>query len=284
MRQPVWKTYKLYIGGKFPRTESGRYEAVRDADGALVANMSRASRKDFRNAVVAARSALTGWSGGTAYLRGQILYRAAEMLEGRAAQFVDELQRLGLSRAEAQSDVERAGDLLVNYAGWTDKFQALFGSVNPVGGPHFCFSSPEPTGVVAVLTPRRIGLAPFIEAIAPVIAGGNTCVAIVPIEASVAPISFAEALHTSDLPAGVVNVLSGHRSELLPHAASHMDVNALAVWEADGDERRLAEQLGAENLKRCFFFTPAAQDEVTGNPALLMRFQETKTTWHPVGT
>ncbi len=284
MRQPVWKTYKLYIGGKFPRTESGRYEALRDGDGALVANMSRASRKDFRNAVVAARAAFAGWSGGTAYLRGQILYRAAEMLEGRAAQFVDELQRQGLSRAEAQNDVERAGDLLVSYAGWTDKYQALFGSVNPVAGPHFCFSTPEPTGVVGVLTPPRLGLAPFIEAIAPVIAGGNSCVAIVPIETSLAPISFAEALHTSDLPGGVVNVLSGHRSELLSHVASHMDVNAIAVWEADSDERRLAEELGADNLKRCFFPSFAVEREESVSPALLMRFQETKTTWHPVGT
>ncbi len=284
MRQPVWKTYKLYIGGKFPRTESGRYEAVRDSDGSLVANVSRASRKDFRNAVVSARAAFPAWSGATAYLRGQILYRAAEMLEGRAAQFAEELEQQGLDAAAARRDVVRAADLLVGYAGWTDKYQALFGTVNPVAGPHFCFSTPEPTGVVGVLTPRRAGLSPFIEAIAPVIAGGNTCVALAPFEASLAAISFAEVLHTSDLPGGVVNILTGQRAELLPHVAAHMDVNALALWDASPDERRQTEEMGAANLKRCFFPQLGVGEMVETNPALLMNFQEIKTTWHPVGS
>jgi len=255
----IKKTYKLYIGGKFPRTESGRVTQVRDSSDQLIANLSQASRKDFREAVVAARKAAPGWSKASAYLKGQILYRIAEMLDGRRAQFVDELTTLGV--AEAADEVQAAIDLLVHYPGWSDKFQALASSVNPVASSHFNFSVPEPSGVVAIRAPE--GLLGLVSAIAPVIVGGNTCVVL----SGLSAISFAEVLATSDVPAGVVNILTGDREELVPEFAKHMDVNSVALFSDDAQERKGVDLEAAENLKRVH----------------ILAFQEIKTTWHPIG-
>lgn len=268
------KTYKLFIGGKFPRTESGRILEVRDSKGNLLANAARASRKDFREAVVAARKASSGWSGSTAYLKGQILYRIAEVLQGRRAQFIDELSAQGLN--EASVDVDAAIDLLVHYAGWSDKYQALFSTVNPVASSHFNFSALDPSGVVAVAAPSAPGLLGLVSTLAPVIVGGNTCV----ILSGLSAISFAEVLATSDVPAGVVNVLTGDRSELIPEFARHMDVNAVLLCSDSQEECRTAELEAAENLKRMNVKADAALE---GSPYHILDFQEVKTTWHPIG-
>ncbi|MCC5838487.1 MAG: aldehyde dehydrogenase family protein [Opitutales bacterium] len=277
-RLPVLKTYKLFIGGKFPRTESGRARALKGKAGRLIANVSLASRKDFRNAVVAARAAFPGWSGATAYLRGQILYRAAEMLEGRAAQFADELNAQGTPPARARREVADAIDLLVHYAGWTDKFPALFSTVNPVASAHFNFSVPEPTGIVAVIAPPAPGLLGFIAAIAPVIAGGNTAVALASPDFPLSAISLAEVLHDSDLPGGVVNILTGDLAELLPHLSTHMDVNGIAAHGQSDETHRLLRENAALNIKRLALH-PATN--LSGDPYKILAFQETKTTWHP---
>lgn len=268
------KTYKLFIGGKFPRTESGRILEVRDSKGKLIANASRASRKDFREDVVAARKAAPGWAGSTAYLKGQILYRIAEMLQGRRAQFVDELTSQGLKNAG--EDVDRAIDLLVHYAGWSDKFQALFSTVNPVASSHFNFSAPSPSGVVAVVGPSSPGLLGLVSVLVPVIVGGNSCV----ILSNLSAISFAEVLATSDVPAGVVNLLTGEREELIPEFAKHMDVNAMLLCSDESGEQRLAELEAAENLKRVMV---KPDENLLPNPYHILDFQEIQTTWHPVG-
>ena len=244
-RLGVAKTYKLYINGKFPRTESGRYIAVADKDGKTVANICRASRKDFREAVVAARSAVASWSGATAYLRGQILYRIAEMLEGRSEQFVSELMTLGATKRIAQKEVKASIDCLVYYAGWADKFQQVFSAVNPVASSHFNFSLPEPVGVVAALSPQEGPLLGLVSDIAPVIAGGNTIIALTSEENPLCGVSFAEVLHSSDVPAGVVNILSGLRSELVEQFASHMDVNAIVYNGDDADHHKSIQELAA---------------------------------------
>ena len=210
-RVPVDKTYKIYIGGKFPRTESGRYFTLDDADGAVIANLCRGSRKDFRNAVVAARNAFDGWSASSAYLRGQILYRIAEMLEGRSDQFVAELALQGLSKRKAKKEVESSIDRLIYYAGWSDKYQQIFSAVNPVSSSHFNFSVLEPTGVVSVIAPDDTSLLGLVSNIAPVIVGGNTCVVLASEALPLCAISFAEVLHASDVPGGVVNILTGFR-------------------------------------------------------------------------
>lgn len=273
------KTYKLFIGGKFPRTESGRILEIRNESGELLANASRASRKDFRNAVVAARKAAPGWAKSTAYLKGQILYRIAEVLDGRRAQFVSEIASLGLSSAEAESDVSAAIDLLVHYAGWSDKFQALFSSVNPVASSHFNFSVPEPSGVVGVIAPTCGTLSNLVSVLAPVLVGGNSAILLAG-ENALTAISFAEVLVTSDVPAGVVNILTGHRSELVPEFAKHMDLNALLLTSDDQEERSVAELEAAENLKRVTVQPDARLD---ASPYHILDFQEIKTTWHPVG-
>ena len=283
-RVPVAKTYKLYIDGKFPRTESGRYFPLTDDDDAVIANVCRGSRKDFRNAVVAARKAVPGWSAASAYLRGQILYRIAEMLEGRAEQFVAELVLQGGSKRKATKEVEAAIDRLIYFAGWSDKYQQVFSSVNPVSSSHFNFSVLEPMGVVTLLAPEDSGLLGLVANIAPAIVGGNTCVVLASESRPLSAISFAEVLHASDVPAGVVNILTGFREELVEHMASHMDVNALIYCDGDEATDREIRTRAADNIKRVIGRTDRnwAGDEQL-HPYLIRDTQETKTTWHPIG-
>ncbi|MEU7835784.1 aldehyde dehydrogenase family protein [Nonomuraea sp. NPDC052129] len=279
-RLAVRKTYKLYIGGAFPRSESGRSYAVTSPKGDFLANASRASRKDVRDAVVAARKAFPGWSGATAYNRGQILYRIAEMLEGRRAQFAEEL---GGGKKAALEAVDATVDRLVWYAGWSDKIASVHGTANPVAGPYFNLSSPEPTGVVAVVAPED-PLVGLISVIAPVIVTGNTCVVIASERTPLPSITLAEVLATSDLPGGVVNVLTGHQRELAPWLAAHMDVNGLDLTGVSDAELALTcEQAAAENLKRVL--RPSPDEDWRAAPALtrMTRFLETKTVWHPMG-
>jgi acyl-CoA reductase-like NAD-dependent aldehyde dehydrogenase len=278
-RLSVRKTYKLFIGGAFPRSESGRSYVVTDAKGNFVANASRASRKDVRDSVTAARKAFGGWSGRTAYNRGQILYRVAEMLEGRRAQFVDELRTAGAAKGAASTEVDAAIDRWVWYAGWADKIGAVAGAANPVSGPYFNFSTPEPTGVVAVLAPDS-PLLGLVSVIAPAIVTGNTCVAVAagPLPA----ITLAEVLATSDLPGGVVNLLTGRVTELAPWLASHMDVNAIDLAGAPADLVPELERSAADNLKRVLRPTGTDWVEDPGTERMTA-FLETKTVWHPVG-
>ena len=283
-RVPVAKTYKIYIDGKFPRTESGRYFALRDGKGNVIANVCRASRKDFRNAVVAARGAFPAWAAASAYLRGQVLYRIAEMLEGRREQFAAELAVQGVSRRRAAAEVDAATDRIVYYAGWADKYQQVFSAVNPVSSSHFNFSVLEPTGVVAVIAPDASSLLGLVSNVMPAIVGGNTVVLLASESLPLTAVSFAEVLHASDVPPGVVNVLTGRRDELSGHFASHMDVNAIVYAEAGVETAKLIETEAARNIKRTIARTgvdwsaPAAQ-----NPYLIRDTQETKTTWHPIG-
>ena len=279
-RLAVNKTYKLYLGGKFPRTESGRYYELKGRKDALLANVSRASRKDFRNAVVAARKAWSGWAAATAYLRGQILYRVAEMLEGRREQFEEELRARGSTPTAAKKEVTGAIDLFVHYAGWSDKYQALFSSVNPVATPHFNFSMPEPTGVVAAVAPEGSGLLGLCSVVAPILVGGNTSVILASHARPLCAITLAEVLNSSDVPAGVVNILTGLREELLPHLASHMDVNALLLCSDEASEAKLAQEEAVENVKRVTLHRDGPLEE---SPYHILDFREIKTTWHPVG-
>jgi acyl-CoA reductase-like NAD-dependent aldehyde dehydrogenase len=284
-RVPVAKTYKIYIGGKFPRTESGRYFPLEDKKANVIANVCRGSRKDFRNAVVAARKAQPGWAGSSAYLRGQILYRIAEMLEGRRDQFIAELALQGATHRAARKEVDQSIDRLIYYAGWADKFQQVFSAVNPVSSSHFNFSVLEPTGVVSILAPDDSGLLGLVSNVAPVIAGGNTCVVLASETMPLCAVSFAEVLHASDVPGGVVNILTGLRAELTEHFASHMDVNAI-VW-CDGGNKTAGEvqRLAAENVKRVVRRTRVdwSKDDAQ-DPYLIRDTQEVKTTWHPIGT
>ncbi|MFB9472288.1 aldehyde dehydrogenase family protein [Nonomuraea salmonea] len=278
-RLSVRKTYKLYIGGAFPRSESGRSYPVTSAKGDFLANASRASRKDARDAVVAARKAFPGWSGATAYNRGQILYRVAEMLEGRRAQFADEL---GGTKRAALEQVDATIDRLVWYAGWSDKIASVHGGANPVAGPYFNLSTPEPTGVVAVVAPDD-PLLGLVSVVAPVIVTGNTCVVVASEPSPLAAITLAEVLATSDLPGGVVNILTGQRAELVPWLSAHMDVNGLDLTGVSDAELALScEQAAAENLKRV---SRPVQEDWTADPGIgrMTRFLETKTVWHPVG-
>ena len=280
-RLAVRKTYKLFIGGAFPRSESGRSYVVTDAKGRFVANASQASRKDARDAVVAARKAFPGWSGRTAYNCGQILYRVAEMLEGRRDQFVDELRQAGASKGAAGAEVDAAVDRWVWYAGWADKLSAVAGAANPVSGPFFNFSTPEPTGVVAVVAPDS-PLLGLVSVVAPAIVSGNTAVVVASEPAPLPSITLAEVLATSDLPGGVVNVLTGRRAEIAPWLATHMDVNAIDLAGVPDDQVGDLEEKAAENLKRVL--RPANTDwtEEPGT-ARMTAFLETKTVWHPVG-
>ncbi|MDN3356731.1 aldehyde dehydrogenase family protein [Actinomadura sp. DC4] len=283
-RLSVRKTYKLYIGGAFPRSESGRSYTVDDAKGNFLANASRASRKDVRDAVVAARKAQSGWAGRTPYNRGQILYRVAEMLEGRHDQFTDELRGTGLSKAAARAEVDAAVDRWVWYAGWADKIAQVTGSANPVSGPFFNFSTPEPSGVIGILAPDG-PLLGLVSVLAPAIVCGNTAVLVAAEPSPLPAITLGEVLATSDLPGGVVNILTGHRAELAPWLASHMDVNGLdltGLAGLDGDLATECERAAAENLKRVL--RPAEEDWTAG-PGIdrMTTFLETKTVWHPVG-
>ena len=283
-RIAVAKTYKLYIGGKFPRTESGRYFTLEDKRGDVIANMCRGSRKDFRNSVVAARKAQSGWAKTSAYLRGQILYRIAEMLEGRREQFITELKLQGSTVRAAEKEIDAAIDRLIYFAGWTDKYQQVFSSVNPVASSHFNFSVLEPTGVVSMLVPDDSSLLGLISNIAPAIAGGNTCVALASESKPLCAVSFAEVLHASDLPGGVVNVLTGYRSELTEFFASHMDVNAVIYCDGGKAVARTVQELAAGNIKRVIARNRVDWSNDAENPYLIRDTQEVKTTWHPIGT
>jgi acyl-CoA reductase-like NAD-dependent aldehyde dehydrogenase len=286
-RIDVRKTYKLYIGGAFPRSESGRTYVVTDAKGRFLANASSASRKDARDAVQAARKAFGGWSGRTPYNRGQVLYRVAEVLEGRRAQFVEEVQRSeGLTRRQADTAVDASVDRLVWYAGWADKIAQVVGATNPVAAPYFNFSVPEPTGVVAALAPQRSSLLGLVSVVAPIVVTGNTCVVTAAAERPLPAITLSEVLATSDVPGGVVNILTGSLADTVPWLASHMDVNALDLTGVAGD-RELATSLerdAAENLKRVRR-APAVEPDWSADPGItpMTVFLETKTVWHPIG-
>jgi acyl-CoA reductase-like NAD-dependent aldehyde dehydrogenase len=285
-RIAVRKTYKLYIGGAFPRSESGRSYVVNDADGGFLANAALASRKDARDAVVAARKAFAGWSGATAYNRGQVLYRVAEVLEGRRAQFADEVRlATGVSHRAACDEVDATVDRWVWYAGWPDKIAQVRGGANPVAGPYFNFSLPEPTGVVAVLAPQdgpSSALLGLVSVLAPAIVTGNTAVVVASEKYPLAAVTLSEVLATSDVPGGVVNMLTGRVAEIAPWLASHMDVNAIDLAGAPG---ALADDLAvaaAENLKRVIRLPSA---DWAGEPGIerMTSYLETKTVWHPMG-
>ena len=288
-RLDVRKTYKLYIGGKFPRTESGRSYLVSDAKGKPWANACRASRKDVRDAVQAARTAFPGWAGATAYNRGQILYRVAEMLEGRREQFVDEVARAeGLTRRAAGDAVAKTVDRWVWYAGWADKLAQVLGSANPVAGPYFNFSVPEPTGVVGLVAPAGSSLLGLVSRLAPVIVSGNTAVVVASEGRPLPAVTLAEVLATSDLPGGVVNVLTGFTAELIAPLAAHMDVDGLDLAGLDLALYRDAELAAAENVKRVVPPVKlSARDWLSDakgqDPYWIAAFLEIKTVWHPVG-
>jgi len=282
-RVPVQKTYKLYIGGQFPRTESGRYLKVLRKDGTLMANVCRASRKDFRNAVVAARSTAPGWASRTAFNRSQILYRVAEMLESRKAQFTDEMMQMGYTRPKANAELDLCVDRMVYYAGWADKYQQLFSTVNPVSGSYFNFSLPEPMGVVAILVPQDTALLGLVSVLAPAIAGANTVVALASETYAPTAITFAEVLNDSDLPAGVANLLTGKYSELYGHFSTHMDVNAIIYCGNDEEIIRKIRENAATNVKRPVIYRDMNWSSDKGqSPYFILDTQEIKTTWHPI--
>jgi len=281
-RLNILKTYKLYIGGAFPRTESGRYYELKNKKGDNIGNICLASRKDLRNAVVAARKALGGWSERTHLNRSQILYRIAEMLETRRAQFIEELVSMGYSEKKAASEVDLAVDRLVYYAGWCDKYTQVLSSVNPVASSHFNFSTVEPVGVVSVIADDKTGLLDIISIVAPIISGGNTVVVLAAEQLPLCAITFAEVLNSSDVPGGVVNILTGKRDELMKHMASHMDINAIAYPEMSADKNKLIELEAVENLKRTRRIHEDWTKENAQGLKLIEMFQEVKTTWHPI--
>lgn len=283
-RIAVLKTYKLYIDGKFPRSESGRFYKLEDTSGQIIANICRGSKKDFRDAVVAARKAQETWAKRTAYNKGQILYRIAETLEGRTAQFVENLVKQGVKLRDAENEVVLSIDRIVHYAGWSDKYQQLFSSVNPVESSHFNFSFPEPTGVVSAIAPTSFGLAGLISLICPAVIGGNSIIILADDKYPLTAIELAEVLHASDLPGGVVNIITGHHKELVAPFSNHMDVNATIYGGNDATEWATIQTNAALNVKRVVHYnfsdwlSPEAQ-----SPYMIMDFQEIKTTWHPVG-
>ena len=282
-RLEILKTYKIYIGGQFPRTESGRYYVPTNGEGKKLANVCLSSRKDFRDSVISARNAYGSWSTRAASNRGQILYRMAEMLEGRKAQFIDELIQQDSSRGKAEKEVSLAIDRLIHYAGWCDKYQQLFSAVNPVASSHFNFSVPEPTGVVSIIAPQNDSLLGLVSVIAPVIAGGNTCVVLASETRPLCSVTFAEVLNSSDLPGGVVNILTGKVSELATWFVDHMDVNATIFCENDSDLKKMIQEKSALNLKRIFFYDKIKWGTEQGqSPYFILDAQEIKTTWHPV--
>ncbi|GAA5119162.1 aldehyde dehydrogenase family protein [Haloechinothrix salitolerans] len=281
----VAKTYKLYIGGRFPRSESGRSYPVTSEGGAFLANASQASRKDLRDAVVAARSAFGGWSGATAYNRGQVLYRVAEVMEGRREQFIAEVRDAeGVKPRTAESLVDTAIDRWVWYAGWTDKLAAVLGGTNPVAGPYFSFTVPEPTGVVGVLAPQRSSLLGLVSVLAPVLATGCTAVVVSSDARPLPAITLAEVLATSDVPGGVVNLLTGQAVELGPWLASHADVNALDLTGADPEHRTELARSAADTVKRVLR-VPEDEPDWTSSPTIgrMRAYLEDKTVWHPMG-
>ena len=282
-RLDVLKTYKIYIGGQFPRTESGRTYIAKNPKGQMLANVCLSSRKDFRDAVVSARGAFSGWSGRAAFNRGQILYRIAEMLEGRKAQFIDELIQQGSSKANAENEVNLSIDRLIYYSGWCDKYQQVFSTVNPVASSHFNFSVMEPMGVVAAIAPQENSLIGLVSIMAAIIAGGNTCVILASETKPLCGVTFAEVLNSSDLPGGVVNILTGKVSELLTFFADHMDVNATCYCEKDPASIKTIQEKAALNVKRFIHYENKKwSNEETQSPYFINDFQEVKTTWHPI--
>jgi acyl-CoA reductase-like NAD-dependent aldehyde dehydrogenase len=276
----VMKTYKLFIGGAFPRTESGRFYPIRNESGKLIANVCLSSRKDFRNAVVAARKAQSGWAEKTAYNRSQIIYRIAEMLQQKEELFIREMKDLGYSDGKAKKEFSASVDYLVHYAGWCDKYVQIFSSVNPVASSHFNFSVPEPTGVIAACASDHTALLGFLEACIPAICGANTVIVLASESMPTCAISMAEVIATSDVPGGTINVLTGSREELLYQFTSHMDVNGFAIWDAESADSITIGQYAAENLKRVKYYK--SKTEAALNPQRIMDFQEIKTTWHPI--
>lgn len=278
-RLEVKKTYKLFIDGAFPRSESGRTYEIHSKDGQFIANACLASRKDLKDAVVAARSAQSSWASASAYNRGQILYRIAEMMEGRRDQFIKEISEAdGISAEDAMTEVLAAIDRWAWYAGWSDKLSVLAGSTNPVSGPFYNFTIPEAMGVVGAIAPEKNSLMGLVDAIAPIIVSGNTCIVLASSRAPLSAITFAEVMATSDLPHGVCNVLTGNKEELAPWFASHMDINGLDI--SGVDEPSLISDIkasGAQNLKRIHSFSQGA------NPQQILAFMEAKTIWHPIG-
>ncbi|MFU8811363.1 MAG: aldehyde dehydrogenase family protein [Balneolaceae bacterium] len=282
-RTDILKTYKTYVGGAFPRSESGYTYPIRNAKDELIANACRCTRKDVRDAMVVARAAFDGWSSRSAYNRGQILYRIAEMLEGRKEQFIRELELSGMKTKAADEEVTLSVDRLVYYAGWTDKLPQVFGSVNPVASSHFNFSMPDATGVVAVIAPTSSPLLGLVSAIAPVIAGGNSCVVLASEKNPLPAVSFGEVLQASDVPGGVVNIISGFADEMVSHLTAHMDVNA--IWNAheNRDFRKQIDENGALNIKRVLHRASENWDDPDHeNPYYILDVQEIKTTWHPI--
>ena len=286
-RLNVRKTYKLYINGEFPRTESGRFYPVKSKEGELLANACRGSRKDLRNAVQAARKALGGWSEKTAYNRGQILYRIAEVCESRAAELIAELRRQGSTAAEARKEIDQVIDRWVYYAGWSDKYPQVVGSVNPVAGPYYNFTVPEPTGVVGIVAPEEPALLGLVSRLAPAIVGGNTAVAITSESRPLAAITLAEVFANSDVPGGVINLISGLKSELVPWLASHMDVNAIDATGVTSEAMPALQKAAAENVKRVIHFNAGKigwdDARLSQSPYAIFEFQEMKTVWHPIG-
>lgn len=276
-RIDVKKTYKLFINGAFPRTESGRTYEVKNAKGTFIANPCLASRKDLKDAVVAARAAQSGWNKASAYNKGQILYRIAEMLEGRRPQFVDEIITVtGVTKAKAEKEVTDAVDRLVWYAGWTDKISSLSGALNPVAGPYYNFTIPESMGVIAAIAPESPSLLGLIDAVTPIIVGGNTVIVLASTKAPLSAMSFAEVVATSDVPAGVINILTGKKDEIAPWMASHMDIDGLDISGLSSKAHGEIRIAGAENLKRIYTFKSA-------DPGRILAFLEHKTVWHPIG-
>lgn len=276
-RIDVKKTYKLFINGAFPRTESGRTYEIKSAKGVFIANPCLASRKDLKDAVVAARAAQSGWNKASAYNKGQILYRIAEMLEGRRAQFVSEIILVtGVTKVKAEKEVTDSVDRLVWYAGWSDKLSSLSGALNPVAGPYYNFTVPESMGVIAAIAPEVPSLLGLIDAIAPIIVGGNTVVVLASTKAPLSAMSFAEVIATSDVPAGVINILTGKKDEIAPWMASHMDIDGFDISGLAATSHSAIRIAGAENLKRIYSFKSA-------DPGRILAFLENKTVWHPIG-
>ena len=276
-RIDVKKTYKLFINGAFPRTESGRTYEIKSAKGVFIANPCLASRKDLKDAVVAARTAQSGWNKASAYNKGQILYRIAEMLEGRRGQFVEEIVLVtGATKSKAEKEVTDSVDRLVWYAGWSDKLSSLSGALNPVAGPYYNFTVPESMGVIAAIAPEVPSLLGLIDVIAPIIVGGNTVVVLASTKAPLSAMSFAEVIATSDVPAGVINILTGKKDEIAPCMASHMDIDGFDISGLAAKSHGAIRIAGAENLKRIYSFKSA-------DPGRILAFLENKTVWHPIG-
>lgn len=282
-RLQVLKTYKIFIGGQFPRTESGRYYSLTGKDGNAIGNVCLSSRKDARNAVVAARKAFGSWSERSAFNRGQIVYRIAEMLEGRRSQFIEELQLMGLTAANAAKEVDQAVDRIVYYAGWCDKYQQIVSSVNPVASSHFNFSVAEATGVVGIIAPKESPLLGLISLLIPAIAGGNTVVLVASEKYPLSAITLAEVIHSSDVPGGVVNILTGTMDELMPPLASHLDVNAMTSSGLTQDMTSAMQIQAAENVKRVVNYTAMDWSKPSSQGlSMIEDLQEIKTTWHPI--